>query len=322
MISGHKRTEAPPPDGTARGPDRGSTRGWRVRAVGRPIWATILLVVVASCSGTTNPSPPSPNGTTAPSTSASPVPSVAPGASPSTTPSPRPSLQAAVAANFQYAFDDLVAAWLKQHPEQPIKATYGSSGSFFAQISQGAPFDVFFSANVDYPKRLAEAGLGDASTLQTYAVGHLVLWVRNDSPLDVAGRGIAVLTDPTVQKIAIANPEHAPYGKAAMAALDALGYTDAVRSKLVLGEDVAQAAQFAESGNADVALIPLSLARAPTLVDKGRYALVPVDSYEPIHQAVIVIGASEHKEAARAFIAFVLGADGRAILDRYGYGAP
>jgi len=237
-------------------------------------------------------------------------------------PSPAPPLRVAAAADLRYAMDELVAAWSATHPGQPVEAVYGSSGSFFAQIGQGAPFDLFFSADIEYPRRLVEAGLADGSTLRPYAVGQIVVWVRADSPLAVEARGLEVVLDPSVERVAIANPEHAPYGRAAIAALDHVGYTDRVRPKLVLGENVSQAAQFVESGNADVGIIALSLARAPILAGRGRFAIVPIDSYPRLEQGAVVLRAARDGAAARAFLDFVLGPDGRAVLDRYGFLLP
>lgn len=246
----------------------------------------------------------------------------APGPSATASRSPAPPLRIAAAADLRFALDELVVAWMAAHPEARVEPTYGSSGSFFAQIEQGAPFDLFFSADIDYPRRLVEAGLADEQTLRPYAVGRIVVWVPADSPLDVETAGVGVLAEPSVRRVAIANPEHAPYGRAAMAALESLGLADVVRPKLVLGENVAQAAQFVDSGNADAGIIALSLAKAPTLAGRGRYALVPVDAYPRLEQGAVVLAGSDRAAAARAFLDFVLGSEGRAILDRYGFVAP
>src|SRR5688572_31734131 len=136
--------------------------------------------------------------------------------------------------------------------------SYGPSGSFFAQIQNGAPFDVFLSADVDYPKQLAAAGLADPATQQVYATGHLVIWARRETKLDLS-RGLAALTDPRVRRVAIANPKYAPYGRAAVAALRRARLYDALQPKLVMGESLAQAAQLVESGNAEVGLLSRSL---------------------------------------------------------------
>lgn len=237
-------------------------------------------------------------------------------------PSPPPPLRVAAAADLRFALDEIVAAWTSAHPGAPVEPNYGSSGSFFAQIGQGAPFDLFFSADIDYPRRLVEAGLADGATLRPYAVGQIVVWVPASSPLDVDSEGLAVLAEPSVGRVAIANPEHAPYGRAAMAALESLGYADVVRPKLVFGENVSQAAQFVESGNADAGIIALSLAKAPTLAGHGRFAIVPIDAYPRLEQGAVVLAGTAQAATARAFLDFVLGPEGRAILDRYGFLLP
>ena len=231
-------------------------------------------------------------------------------------------VRVAAAADLRFAMDELVAAWAAVNPGTTVSPVYGSSGTFFAQLSQEAPFDVFFSADADYPRELELAGLAEPGATRLYAIGQLVVWVRSSSTLDVATRGLAVLVDPSVETIAIANPEHAPYGRAAMAALDATGILDAVEPKLVLGENVSQAAQFVESGGADAGIIALSLALAPTMRDGGRFAIVPPDSYPRLEQGAVVLRAAADPAAAHAFLDFVLGPEGRVVLDRYGFLPP
>lgn len=237
-------------------------------------------------------------------------------------PSPAPPLRVAAAADLRYAMDDLVARWRSAHPETPVEEVYGSSGTFFAQISQGAPFDLFFSADLDYPRRLVEAGLADGSTLRPYAVGQLAVWVPATSSLDVEGQGLGVVVDPSVRRVAIANPEHAPYGRAALAALETAGYGEVVRPKLVFGDSVAQATQFVASGAADVGIVALALARSPALAGKGRFAVVPAELYPRLEQAAVVLAGTDRPSEARAFLDFVLGPEGRAVLDAYGFLAP
>lgn len=244
------------------------------------------------------------------------------GGTPGSASSPPPPLRIAAASDLRFALDEIVAAWSAAHPETPVEPSYGSSGSFFAQIGQGAPFDLFFSADIEYPRRLVEAGLADGSTLRSYAIGQLVVWVPTSSRLDVEASGPSVLADPSVRRVAIANPEHAPYGRAAMAALEHLGLLDVVRPKLVFGENVTQAAQFVDSGNADAGIIALSLARAPTLAGRGRFALLPLDAYPRLEQGAVVLAGTNRAAAARAFLDFVLGPEGRAVLDRYGFLSP
>lgn len=228
----------------------------------------------------------------------------------------------AAAADLRFALDELVATWRSAHPKIEVEPVYGSSGNLLAQVRQGAPFDVFLSADADYPRELERAGLAEAGATRLYAIGRLVVWVPATSTLDVERRGLEVLTDPSVERVAIANPEHAPYGRAAVAAMESAGVYAAVEPKLVLGENVSQAAQFVESGNADAGVIALSLALAPTLRERGRYALVPLDAYPRVEQGVVVLDAAADPVAARAFVDFVLGPDGRMVLDRFGFLLP
>jgi molybdate transport system substrate-binding protein len=216
---------------------------------------------------------------------------------------PAPALAVAAASDLQSVLPAL-ASRFERETSRRVTLTFGSSGNFFSQIQNGAPFDVFFSADVDYPRRLEAAGLTEPGTLQPYATGRLVLYASAAAGLDL-GRGLAVLTDARVRRIAIANPEHAPYGRAAVAALTHERLYDQVRAKLVLGENVSQAAQFVQSGNAQAGLLALSLALAPALRTSGTYLDVPASFYPPIEQAAVVIKASGRKEAARQFLAFL-----------------
>ena len=161
----------------------------------------------------------------------------------------------AAAADLQFAFQD-VATRFEKETGKHLKLIFGSSGNFFAQIQNGAPFDVFFSADIDYPKRLETVGLAEPGTLDRYATGKIVLWLPNDSKLDLS-RGLQVLLDPGIRKIAIANPEHAPYGRAAVAALRHENLYDKVSAKFVLGENISQTASFVMSGSADIGIVAL-----------------------------------------------------------------
>jgi len=212
-------------------------------------------------------------------------------------------LTIAAASDLQPVLPRLVALF-EQQTGHTVRTTLGSSGNFLAQIRNGAPFDVFLSADVDYPRQLDADGLAEPGTLSPYATGALVLWTRKGSRVDLR-RGLAVLDSDGVRRIAIANPDHAPYGRAAIAALRASGVYEKIRGKLVLGENVSQAAQFVQSGNADVGLIPLSLARSPAARDAGEYVDVPADRYPAIQQAAVIVRASHNKDAARAFLAFL-----------------
>jgi molybdate transport system substrate-binding protein len=201
-----------------------------------------------------------------------------------------------------------------------VRVSFGSSGNFFAQIQNGAPFDLFFSADVDYPKRLVSSGHADGATLTPYATGRLVVWSRKSTGIDVA-RGLAVLEDSRVRRIAIANPEHAPYGRAAVAALRAAHVYDAVAAKLVLGENISQTAQLADSGNADAAIIALSLALGPALRASGVYEEISASTHPPIEQAAVVVRASKNTAAAKRFLTFISQPDVQQLLRRNGFAA-
>jgi molybdate transport system substrate-binding protein len=198
-----------------------------------------------------------------------------------------------------------------------VKLSFGASGPLTQQIQNGAPFDLFFSADMDYPRQLIAAGDADGATLYQYAVGKLVLWVPADSPLDLEHKGMNVLLDPSVKKIAIANPQHAPYGRAAVAALKHYGLYDQISSRLVLGENIAQAAQFAESGNAQVGFVALAHAIAPSMQGKGKYWQIPTEAYPPLTQGVVVLTHSQHKKEANDFLDYVK--SNTDVLKKYGF---
>lgn len=227
----------------------------------------------------------------------------------------------AAAADLNYALKDLAARY-EQKTGDKVSLSFGASGNFFSQIQSGAPYDIFFSADVDYPKKLAAAGLVDSASLRTYAVGHLVLWVPNNSRLDPQKLKMDLLLEPSVTRISIANPQHAPYGRAAMAAIEHYGLKDKVAGKLVLGENISQAAQFVQSGNAQAGLIALSLALSPTMKDAGRYWELPPAAYPEMLQSVAILSSSKHKQAAQAFIDYISSAEGSAVLEQYGFRVP
>ncbi len=230
-------------------------------------------------------------------------------------------LTVAVAANLKPAFEEIAARFQARNPGVEVRPTYGASGTFFAQLANGAPFDLFLSADAEYPARVVEKGLADGKAF-AYAQGRLVVWVPAGSPVDLDGRGLAALLDPAVRKIAIANPDVAPYGRAAREALERAGLLAALQPRLVTGQSVAQAAQFAESGSAQAAFLPLSLARTPPLSERGRSWEVPSASHSPIEQAGVLLRAAREPALARAFVALLTGDEGRVILERGGYGLP
>jgi molybdate transport system substrate-binding protein len=229
-------------------------------------------------------------------------------------------LAVAAASDLQAALP-VMAAQFEQDTGQKVALTFGSSGNFFAQIRNGAPFDVFLSADIDYPRQLEQAGAAERGSLYAYAMGRLVLWTRKDSGIDVR-RGLAVLTDARVRRVAIANPEHAPYGRAAVAALQHEGLYEQVKGKFVLGENISQTAQFAQSGNATVGLLALSLALAPALKSVGTYIEIPVDFHPPIEQAAVVVAASRQKALAQRFVDALKKPGVAQILQSYGFEVP
>jgi len=227
----------------------------------------------------------------------------------------------AAAADMSAVLPQLVANYTKK-TGQPVKLSFGSSGNLTNQIRNGAPFDLFFSADEEYPQQLTAGRLAFKDTLYRYAVGRLVLWVTRDSPLNLSTLGIKALLDPSVRKISIANPATAPYGRAAEAALRHFGIYDQISGRLVLGENVSQAAQFVESGNAQAGLIALSHALAPAMKDKGRYWTVPLDAYPTLNQAAVVLSRSKRQDEARKFLEFLRTPEATSLLTTYGFSLP
>lgn len=229
------------------------------------------------------------------------------------------SVAVAASANLQFAFEPIERAFEEQNPDLDLVVTYGSSGNFYSQLSQRAPYDIFFSADADYPKRLQRGGFAPTDGYFAYAKGRLVIWVANDSPLDLESLGAEALADPSIGKIAIANPALAPYGAAAESAMRHLGIYESVQDRLVFGENVSQVGHFVFSGAADAGIIASSLALAPPMQEKGRSWEIPPDAYEPIEQAGVVLSSSKHFDAAERLRVFVTGEQGQQILKRYGY---
>jgi molybdate transport system substrate-binding protein len=226
----------------------------------------------------------------------------------------------AAAADLQFVFKEVAGRFEKQTGTS-VRMSFGSSGNFFSQIQNGAPFDLFFSADTEYPGKLEAGGLTEPGTLYQYARGKIVLWVPNESGVDVS-HGLAALSDSRVKKVAIANPAHAPYGRAAVAALKTAGIYEKISEKLVFGENISQAANFVASGNADAGIIALSLAISPTMKSKGRYTLIPVESYPPLNQAGVVVKASQKKEAAKCFMEFLKSPEIVELMQQYGFELP
>ena len=226
----------------------------------------------------------------------------------------------AAASDLQAAFPEL-ASRFEREAGTKVTVSFGSSGNFLAQIQNGAPFDLYFSADIDYPRQLVKSGHAEANSLHEYAVGRIVLWTRKDRGIDVT-RGLPALRDARIRRIAIANPQHAPYGRAAVAALRHENLYDAVQGKLVLGENISQTAQLVDSGNADVGVIALALALGPALRATGIYTEIPATFHPPLVQAAVVISASRNKVAGREFLTFVKQPGARALLQRFGFAAP
>lgn len=227
------------------------------------------------------------------------------------------SITVAAAADLQFAMQEVAAQFQKEMGKE-VKVIYGSSGNFLQQIENGAPFDMFFSANLDYAKKLQTAGLAEPGSYYEYAKGKIVIWVSNDSKLDISF-GLRTLLNPSIKKIAVANPQHAPYGQAAVAAMREEGLYDKVKDEFVLGENVSQTASFVVSGSADVGIVALSLALSPGMKDKGRYVEIPASDYPPISQACVILHSSKDKETAKQFLAFIKTAAVGNTLKKYGF---
>jgi molybdate transport system substrate-binding protein len=233
-------------------------------------------------------------------------------------------LRIAAAADLQPVLPALVEAYKGQHPDAEVKVSYGSSATLATQIEQGAPFDLFLSADLSFPERLLKDGRVADGTVRPYARGTLVLWARNDGKLPPLAPSL--LSAPAVASIAIANPQHAPYGRAAMESLTSLGLLPAVQPKLRTAENIAQAAQFVESGNATVGLLSLTAAVTPRLRAEGHFLPMPAGSYKPIEQGAVVIKRAGGKPApaaisqanAQAFLQFMLSPSTQQMLPRYG----
>jgi len=230
------------------------------------------------------------------------------------------SLRVAAASDLQFAMNDLANKFQKKSGVT-LSISFSSSGNFISQIENGAPFDIFLSADERYPQQLIKDGKADAQSFVIYARGQLVLWSLTSTNLRLADRGFSALSDPRVVKIAVANPEHAPYGRAAVAALRNARLYDLLKSKLVYGDNISQTAQFAQSGNAQVAIIALSLSFAESMKNGDSWQ-IPTDLYPPIKQAAVVVSASSNKAAANSFLEFLRSEESQTLLSRYGLSPP
>jgi molybdate transport system substrate-binding protein len=230
-------------------------------------------------------------------------------------PAPPAALTIAAAADLKYALDSLVTMFKRQHPQAQVTVLYGSSGRFFEQLSHGAPFDMFFSADSDYPRRLQQAGR-TAGAPVPYALGRLVLWSRK---LDVPALGPSALRDPQLRRLAIANPAHAPYGRKAEEILRHYQLYDQLKPKLVLGENIGQAAQYAATGAAEAGILAYSLALSPALRRAGRFYLIPATAHTPLRQSYVVLKQAQDNATAKEFAAFITSPSARAALRKYGF---
>lgn len=227
-------------------------------------------------------------------------------------------LTIAAAADLKYAMEEIANAFKKEHPEATLDLINGSSGKFYEQIEQEAPFDLFFSADIKFPQQLQEKGM-TASEVRLYARGRIVLW---GAGMDASKMTLKELTAPKLKKIAIANPKHAPYGMRAEEALKKAGLWAKVEKKLVFGENVAQTAQFAETGAADIGIIALSLAVSPALKEKGGYFLISDALHSPLDQGYVILKRAANNPLAKALADFVASEPARVIFRRYGFVLP
>ena len=224
----------------------------------------------------------------------------------------------AAAADLKFAMDEIVSGFKSSYPGNEVEVIYGSSGKFYTQIMQGAPYDLFFSADISYPRELARNGLA-ASEVKPYAVGRIVLW---SSSMDASAMTLASLTSPNISRIAIANPKHAPYGKRAEEALKAAGLWERVQPKLVFGENIAHTAQFVQTGNAQVGIIAQSLALSPELANKGGYFLVPDKLHNPLEQGFVITKRAEGNALAKKFADAMAAKTARTVMTKYGFVLP
>ncbi|MBB3036952.1 molybdate ABC transporter substrate-binding protein [Hoyosella altamirensis] len=225
----------------------------------------------------------------------------------------------AAAADLKFALDEIINAFEAEHDGWQISVSYGSSGNFVQQIRNGAPFDVYLSADITLAEALADSGFADPADVFGYATGRLVVWAADGSPADPTA-GVSGLVRDDVKTVAIANPQHAPYGQAAEAAMRTAGVLEELKGKLVLGENIAQAAEFAQTGNADAGIIALALALSPGLSELGTFSEVPLDDFPRLNQGGVVL--SRASESAHIFADFLTSPAGQEILSRYGFSPP
>ena len=224
----------------------------------------------------------------------------------------------AAASDLKFAMNEVISSFKQANSKDQIDVVYGSSGNFNTQIQQGAPFDLFFSADTGFPRELVKIGLA-ASEVKPYALGRIVLW---SASLDATKMTLASLTQPNITRIAIANPKHAPYGKRAEEALRASGLWEKIEPKLVYGENIIQTTQFVQTGNAQIGIIALSLAGNPEIAQKGGYWLIPDNLHEPLEQGFIITKRAENNGLAKRFADYMLSSQVRLVMVKYGFVLP
>lgn len=225
------------------------------------------------------------------------------------------------ASDLRYAMGEIIQEFSLLHPDARIEAIYGSSGKAYSTIMNGAPYDIYFSANMDYPRKLKEKGLVSGEIIR-YAQGYIVLWQKKGGKADFSARSYS-LTSPEIRTIAIANPDHAPYGRAAKEFLQSQNLWEPLQSKLVIGENIAQAAQFAATGGADVGILAYSLAMAPDMLQiEGSSLRIDPSLHNPLDQAFVITEYGASHPYSRKFADFVKSDAAGAIMKNYGFGVP
>lgn len=228
------------------------------------------------------------------------------------------SLTIAAAADLKYAMAEVVKNFRAQRPDDRIEVIYGSSGKFSTQIANGAPFDLFFSADIKYPRELEKKGL-TAGAARPYAVGRIVLWSRKPN---LAKTPLRDLPKAAVRKFAIANPQHAPYGLRAQEALQHQGVWEAMKPKLVMGENIASTAHYVDSGAADAGIVALALVLSPTMQGKGAWTLIPAEWHAPLEQGYAITRRAAANPLAADFARYMASEPARAVMRRYGFALP
>lgn len=226
----------------------------------------------------------------------------------------------AAAANLVYAIEALKTEFKKVEPATEMQVVMGASGSLIAQVQNGAPFDVFLSADLAFPQQLVDRGLASSPRVVTFAIGRLVLWSRRPG-IEISTIP-ALLENPHVKRIAVANLITAPYGKATREALTRLNLWEKAVPRIVYGENITQTAQFVETGNADAGFVALSLVLSPKLTDKGRWQEVDPSLYSPLEQGAVITKHGAGNAASARFMAFLRSAEARAVFERFGYRVP